>query len=232
MRRLILSLSLLMLPLGAPRADVSVGIGIAVPGVSIGIHVPAYPRLVRVPDYPVYYDPQLDVNLFFYDGLYWVFSDDDWYVSDWYDGPWRMVARVDVPLYLLRVPVRYYRRPPPYFRGWVVDRPPHWDEHWGRDWADRRSGWDVRSHRAPPPAPLPYYQRHYSGEHYPNGPVEQNVIRNEHYRYQPRDPVARQQYQKPRDQGSPQNQGRGDQGRGDMGRGDQGRGDMGRGDRH
>ncbi len=211
MRRLILSLSLLLLPLGAPRADVhvSVGVGIAVPGVSIGIRVPAYPRLVRVPDYPVYYDPRLDVNLFFYDGLYWVFNDDDWYVSDWYDGPWRLVARVDVPVYLLRVPVRYYRRPPPYFHDWGVDRPPRWDEHWGRDWAEHRNGWDVRTHRPPPPAPLPYYQRQYSGEHYPRGPEEQGVIRNEHYRYQPRDPASRAHYP-PHEQQGPQERGHGD----------------------
>jgi len=211
MRRLIVSLSLLMLPLGAPHADVSVGIGIAVPGVSIGIRVPAYPRLIRIPDYPVYYDPRIDVNLFFYDGLYWVFAGDDWYVSGWYDGPWRLVARVDVPLYLLRLPVRYYRRPPPYFHGWQVDRAPRWDEHWGREWTEHRSGWDARDRRPPPPpAPLPYYQRHYSGAYYPRGPEAQRVIRNEYYRYQPRDPVVQQHYQKQRGEGGPQDKGRGD----------------------
>ena len=216
MRRLIFLLSMLALPLGAPRADISVGIGIAVPGVSIGIHVPAYPRLVRIPDYPVYYDPRMDLNLFFYDGLYWVFIGDDWYVSDWYDGPWALVARRDVPVYLLRVPVRYYRRPPPYFHGWRVDHPPRWDEHWGRDWTEHRSGWDRRDRRPPPPpAPLPSYQRPYSGERYPRRPEEQGVIRREHYRYQPREPVVQQHYEKQRDQkqrgeGGPQDRGRGD----------------------
>jgi len=208
MRRPILFLCLLMLPLGAPRAEVSVGVGVTVPGVSIGIRVPAYPRLVRVPGYPVYYDPQIDVNLFFYDGLYWVFADDDWYASDWYDGPWRRVARLDVQVYLLRVPVRYYRRPPPYFRGWVVDGPPRWDERWGRDWTDRRSGWAIRTRPLPPPAPLPYYQRHYSGEYYPGGPEERTVIRREHYRYQPREPVVREHYPQPPGQRGPQDRGR------------------------
>jgi hypothetical protein len=56
--------------------------------VSIGINVPIYPRLVVVPGYPVYYAPQLDSNYFFYDGLYWVFQDDNWYQSSWYNGPW------------------------------------------------------------------------------------------------------------------------------------------------
>jgi hypothetical protein len=206
MHRAIPTLSLLVflaLSPGAPCADVSVGVGIAVPGVSIGIRVPAYPRLVRVPGYPVYYDPQIDVNLFFYDGLYWVLADDDWYASDWYDGPWRRIARVDVPVYLLRVPVRYYRRPPSYFQGWAVDRPPRWDAHWGHDWSGHRSGWDVRTRPLPPPAPLPHYQRRYSGEHYPRGPEAQGVIRREHYRYQPRDPVAREHYPQARGERNP-----------------------------
>ena len=101
---------------GAPSAaQVSVGIGF--PGVNIGINLPAYPRLVRVPGYPVYYAPQLDANFFFYDGMYWVFQNDDWYTSSWYNGPWGLVNREDVPLFVLRVPVRYYRQPPAYFRG-------------------------------------------------------------------------------------------------------------------
>jgi len=213
MRYLIIVLSMLFLPLAPARADVHVGVGIAVPGLSIGINVPAYPRLVRVPGYPVYYDPELDQNLFFYDGLYWVLIGDDWYVSDWYNGPWTLVARVDMPLYLLRVPVRYYHRPPPYFHGWVPNRPPRWDEHWGRDWTDHRPpGWDRWDRRAAPrPAPLPHYQRQFSGERYPRGPEQQNIIRREHYRYQPRDPAARQHYQQmpQRQPGPPQDRGPG-----------------------
>lgn len=207
MRYLIIVLSLLLLPFTAIRADVSVGVGIAVPGISIGINVPAYPRLVRVPGYPVYYDPRIDLNLFFYDGLYWVFVDDDWYVSDWYDGPWVVVNPIHVPVYLLRVPVRYYRRPPPYFHGWHRDRPPHWDEHWGHDWKEHRGDWDRWDRRsAPPPAPLPSYQKRYSGERYPHELERQYSIQREYYRYKPHDPYA-QQYQKQRSQPAPKGDG-------------------------
>ncbi|MGA7180705.1 MAG: recombinase family protein [Thiobacillaceae bacterium] len=38
--------------------------------------------------------------------------------------------------------MRYYHRPPAYFRGWGYDAPPRWGEHWGRNWDQRRSGWD------------------------------------------------------------------------------------------
>jgi hypothetical protein len=36
------------------------------------------------------------------------------------------------------VPVRYYRRPPPDWRGWRRDAPPRWEHRWGRDWDERR----------------------------------------------------------------------------------------------
>ena len=69
--------------------------------VSIGINLSLYPDLVEVPGYPVYYAPQLDSNFFFYDGLYWVYAQDNWYSSSWYDGPWDMVTPEFVPLFVL-----------------------------------------------------------------------------------------------------------------------------------
>src|SRR5512139_1068324 len=175
-------------------------------GVSIGIYYSTYPDLVRIPGYPVYYAPRLDSNYFFYDGLYWVFHSDNWYVSSWYNGPWDYVGYYDVPAYVLRVPVRYYRRPPPYFRGWHADAPPRWGDHWGRDWEQRRSGWDRWDRgSAPAPAPLPAYQRNYSGDRYPRAVEQQHTIRSEYYRYQPRERVT-QQYFKPRAQQDQQRQ--------------------------
>lgn len=204
MRYLLIVLSMLFFPLTSAYAEISVGI-------SIGINMPTYPRLVRVPGYPVYYDPQIDSNYFFYDGLYWVLQGDDWYASSWYDGPWDRVDRYDVPLYVLRVPVRYYRQPPAYFRGWRAAAPPRWGDHWGHDWEQRRSGWDQWDrHSAPAPAPLPTYQRNYSGDRYPRAVEQQHTIRSEKYRYQPREPVTQQHFQ-PRVQQEQQEQKRHDQ---------------------
>ena len=149
-------------------APAQVSVGVWLPGVSIGINLPVYPQLVAVPGYPVYYAPQLNSNYFFYDGMYWVYQSDNWYASSWYNGPWGLIGPEAVPVFLLRVPVRYYRVPPPYFRGWHADRPPRWDDHWGNEWKQRRSGWDQWDHRSVPPrAPLPTYQRQYSGNKYP-----------------------------------------------------------------
>jgi hypothetical protein len=124
MRYALVLLSMLFCTATSTLAQVSVGVGIGVPGVSIGVNVPAYPELVVVPGYPVYYAPRLRSNYFFYDGMYWVYVDDNWYASYWYNGPWSLVGPEVVPVFLLRVPVRYYRAPPAYFRGWRSDAPP------------------------------------------------------------------------------------------------------------
>jgi hypothetical protein len=194
MRNALIALWIMLLSsITSVAAQVSVGIGL--PGVSIGINVPVYPELVPVPGYPVYYAPQVSSNYFFYDGMYWVYQRDNWYASSWYNGPWMLVAPEAIPLFVLRVPVRYYRRPPVYFRGWRSDAPPHWGEHWGNSWEQRRNGWDRWDRGAvPPPAPLPMYQRQYSGNRYPRA-EQQQALQTQNYRYQPQDDAVRQHYQ-------------------------------------
>ena len=193
-------------------AQVSIGIGIGLPGVNIGINLPVYPELVPVPGYPVYYAPRLNSNYFFYDGMYWVYQGDNWYASSWYNGPWGPVGPELVPLFVLRIPVSYYRNPPGYFRGWRSDAPPRWGEHWGRDWQQHRSGWDSWNRSsAPARAPLPVYQRQYSGDRYPRV-EQQQALRTQNYRYQPRDAVIRRHYQEQAVQTAPAPSQRGQQG--------------------
>ena len=193
MRKVLIVLWMLLVPITTASAQVSIGIGL--PGISIGINLPVYPELVRVPGYPVYYAPRLDSNYFFYDGMYWLYQEDSWYASSWYNGPWVLVSPGAVPLFILRIPVRYYRHPPAYFRGWSPDVPPRWADHWGNDWEQSHRGWDSWNRRAvPAPAPLPIYQRQYSGNRYPHV-EQQQVLERQHYRYQPRDPVVRQHFQ-------------------------------------
>jgi len=173
----------------------SVTSAVAQVSVSIGINLPLYPTLVRVPGYPVYYAPQLDSNFFFYDGMYWVYERDNWYASSWYNGPWGLVGPEFVPLFVLRIPVGYYRNPPMYFRSWRSDAPPRWGDHWGNEWQQRRSGWDRwQRSSVPAPAPLPVYQRQYSGDRYPRA-EQQHELNSRNYSYKPRDAVVRQHYQ-------------------------------------
>jgi hypothetical protein len=185
-------LSLSFLAAGG-SAQAQINFGLAVPGLSIGIDVPRFPRLVRVPGYPVYYDDQAAANYFFYDGLYWVLRDDRWYQSSWYDGPWLYTANDDVPLFVLRVPVRYYRQPPPYFQGWAANAAPRWGEHWGPDWQSAHRNWNQWDRRSQPAvAPLPSYQRRYSGERYPRAPEDQSALHGQNYRYRGNDGVPAQ----------------------------------------
>lgn len=201
MRAFLIALPILLCAAPATHAEVSVSIGF--PGVNIGINVPVYPRLVLVPGYPVYYDPRANSNYFFYDGMYWVYQEDNWYASSWYNGPWQLTEPEYVPLFVLRVPVRYYRQPPVYFRGWRADAPPRWGAHWGRDWEQRRRGWDRWDRRATPSAaPLPAYQRQFSGARYPSAVQRQESIRSENYRYRPREAVTRQHWEQRRKQGN------------------------------
>jgi hypothetical protein len=175
---MMVALSLTLCQMAPTQADAGVDI-------NIGFNVPTYPNLVPVPGYPVYYDPSANSNYFFYDGQYWVYDNDNWYTSNWYNGPWELTPPDVVPLFVLRVPVRYYRRPPEYFHGWVADRPPHWGEHWGNDWREHHNGWNHWDHNnAPHAAPLPTYQRQYSGDRYPHAVEQQRNIGHQNH-YQP-----------------------------------------------
>ena len=204
MRNRLVATGLVLAAAFAVPAAAQVSFGVSVPGLSIGVNVPTYPQLVRVPGYPVYYAPGLNSNFFFYDGMYWVYQGDNWYASSWYNGPWQVVSPEYVPAYVLRVPVRYYRAPPVYFRSWRADAPPRWGEHWGRSWEQAHQGWDRWDRRAAPaPAPVPSYQRQYSGNRYPQYD-QQHALNNQYYRYQPRDPNVRQHYQQPQTAQAPQ----------------------------
>jgi len=198
MRKLLTIFILLAGAITASAADVRISIGS--PNLRIGVNLSHYPDMVAVPGYPVYYAPHMDSNYFFYDGLYWVYEDDSWYASSWYNGPWSYVDPYAVPQYVLRVPVRYYRQPPHYFRGWAANSAPRWGDHWGNDWQERRHGWDNWNHKAAPkPLPLPTYQRRYSGDHYPDGDNQRN-LQNQKYRYQPRNSVIAEHYKNEREQ--------------------------------
>jgi hypothetical protein len=193
MRKIIILLSMLSGAAIPAMAQVSIGIGM--PSVSIGINFPIFPQFQPIPGYPVYYAPGAPANYFFYDGMYWVYTNDNWYASSWYNGPWAVVEPMVVPVFIYRVPVRYYVSPPVYFQGGPPDAPPQWGQHYGGDWQRQHAGWDHWDRRsAPPPAPLPTYQRQYSGSNYPSV-AQQRTITTQQYHYTPKEPVIKQHFE-------------------------------------
>jgi hypothetical protein len=141
MRQILLAVCVFFCAIGSAGAQLAVGV--STPGISIGINVPSYPYLAPIPGYPVYYAPRLGANYFFYDGMYWVYEGDNWYTSAWYNGPWAIVAPEVVPVFILRVPVRYYYHRPSYFYGWRAGRAAATGVNTGgAAWAQQRSGWD------------------------------------------------------------------------------------------
>jgi hypothetical protein len=152
--RLIAATALL---LGAlTTADAQLGLSISLPApplASTSRPIRSWSRCLAI---PVYYAPQLNANYFFYDGMYWVYQRDNWYAATWYNGPWGLVTPEAVPVFILRVPVRYYRQSPAYFHGWRADAAPHWGEHWGETWERSHSGWNSGTRgTALAAAPLP-----------------------------------------------------------------------------
>ena len=159
----------------------------------IGVDLPQYPEMQPVEDSPVYYAPGVDSNYFYYDGQYWDYSNDAWYTSAWYNGPWAYVEPIYVPTYVLWVPIRFYRRPPVFFRRWNPNAPPRWADRWGRNWQVRHNEIFGGQHaRQPVRAPLPDYQRQFNRANYPR-PQQQAAIHAQHYSYRPWEGGARRQ---------------------------------------
>jgi len=198
MRNVMMALCLLLGAATPALAQVNCGpgTGVALPSTaSIGVEVAEYPNLVQVPGYPVYYAQGLPANYFFYDGMFWSFGGESWHSSIWYNGPWATVGPEFVPLFVLRVPVSFYGQPPLFFHGWQANASPLWGEHWGAEWSQQRNGWDTWNHNASYPiAPLPAYQREYSGSRYPVL-AQQAALQTKNYSYKPRDPMVQQHYQ-------------------------------------
>jgi len=114
--------------------------------VNIGIQLPGPPTLAVIPGAAVYYAPRAPENIFFYAHQYWLFAGGGWHVGHTWNGPWAGVAPARVPIPILRVPVRYYRVPPAHWKGGRRDAPPRWEAHYGREWKEEthERGWRER----------------------------------------------------------------------------------------
>jgi hypothetical protein len=94
------------------RVDVSINIGLPPP-----IMFAAPPALIVLPETYVYVVPDIDVDIFFYNGWWWRPWDGRWYRSRYYDSGWARYGSVP----------SFYRGIP---SGWRNDYRDHrWGEH-------------------------------------------------------------------------------------------------------
>lgn len=133
----VLLASVIAVPLPAMAGvDVSVSIGLPPPIVFAGP-----PELIVVPETYVYVVPDIDVDIFFYNGWWWRPWEGRWYRSRYYDSGW---------VYYQRAP-SFYRSIPP---GWRND---YRDHRWrGHQWNYQRiphqqvqqnwRGWEKNRH--------------------------------------------------------------------------------------
>ena len=120
------------------RVEVNVNIG------PPPIVVAEPPEVVLIPRTSVYYVPDPEVDVFFYNGYWWSPRGRHWYRARAYRGPWGIVERRRVPGPVFRVP-RNYRA--------VYGTAPHipygeWRGNWGHP-----ERWEHRGVGGPGPLP-------------------------------------------------------------------------------
>ncbi len=154
---------------------------------------PAPPAVIVIPDTYVYVDPDIDVDLFFWNGWWWRLWEGRWYRSHYYNRGWGYYDRV--PSFYFDVDPGwrgYYRDHNWYGHRWNYERIPnqrlqqnwnrwHKDRHW-----ERQRTWGVQGYQ-----PRPQQQR-------------QEVRHERQQQYQHRPEVQRHQQQRQEQQRQPQ----------------------------
>ena len=146
-------------------AGVNVNVNIGPPPIVVA----APPEVVLMPNYGVYFVPEVDFDVFFYNGYWWSPRGDRWYRSQAYNGPWRIVERRYVPPRVVRVP-RDYRRT------YVHERRVPYGE-----WRSRHGG-EHRGHEA---RPMPPGQQRHEERSLPPG--QQRHEQHQEQRHEDRD---------------------------------------------
>jgi hypothetical protein len=126
------------------QVDINIGLFAPLPGFTFG----APPEVVVIPGSYVYYVPDVDFDVFFYDGYWYRPYRGYWYRSTFYNGPWGAIGPGFVPGPLIELPPRWRSLPRihnriPYerlhrdWRRWERER--YWERN--RGWRDWRNRW-------------------------------------------------------------------------------------------
>ena len=205
MKKILLGAILLALPVAVPvpsMAEVNVGIGISLPFPVIEFRSP--PDVIVMPDTQgVYVVPDIDVDMYFWNGWWWRPWEGGWYRSQYYNRGWNYYNSTPSFYYDVdpgwrtyyrernwsghrwdyqRVPQRQLQR---NWKGWQKNR--HWE---------KQKSWGVRDYR-PRQKPQMRELRRQRQEQYQQKP---EVHRHQQQRQQQRPEVQRQRQQKQQEQ--------------------------------
>ena len=84
-------------------AEVQVNINLGPPPILVA----EPPEMVAIPGSRVYFVPQPNVDVFYYNGYWWSPRGNKWYRARAYNGPWKTIIRLRVPAPVYRVPKDY-----------------------------------------------------------------------------------------------------------------------------
>ena len=157
MKKLLFGTMLLALVMVVPittMAAVDISIGISLPPLIV---FAAPPELIVIPDTYVYVAPDIDVDIFFWNGWWWRLWDGRWYRSHYYDRGWGYYDRVPIFYFDIDPGWRgYYRNHNWQGHRWNYERIPYQRLHqnwrsWHNDrrW-ERRGTWGVSNYQPPP----------------------------------------------------------------------------------
>lgn len=236
MNRLLIPVILWMAAVLAPIpsvAQVTVNIGVAPPP-PLGFQEP--PNVIVLPDTPdVYVDPELDVDLFFWNGWWWLLWDGHWFRSRYYDRDWVYFNHVPSFYYDVDPGWRtYYRNHEWHGRVWKYQRIPNrqlqqnWQTWHKSGYWQKQKNWEVPGYKPPSQqqrqAVRQQRQQQYQlrpeaqrGQPQPQGkqfqrqqPQPQVMPQRQEKQLQPQQPERRQDHVQPREvqrQGEPERQG-------------------------
>jgi hypothetical protein len=194
MKKILLGTILFVLPIAAPiptLAGVEVGVHISLPA---PIVFAAPPAVIVLPDTnDVYVAPDVDVDLFFWNGWWWRPWEGGWYRSRYYDRGW--VYYSHVPSFYFDVDPGwrgYYRHHDWYGRRWNYERIPNqrlqknWKTwHNDRHWEGQRT-WGVQNYhpRTQPQRKELRHQREQEYQHRPEVQRHQQQTREQQKQHQ------------------------------------------------
>jgi len=136
---------MLLIGMGYPSgttAGVNINVGVNVPPPP-PLVIPGPPPMFVIPRTYVYFAPEVEVDIFFYNGYWYRPYREHWYRSGTYNGKWVYIAPERLPRVLINLPPDYRRVPPGHrhiphghlkknWRAWERDK--YWEKHGGREW--------------------------------------------------------------------------------------------------